>query len=184
MLDFEGALSPRRESRIVPESKVALIYQRPTEGGLIYEVEGRRVKQVFPGQGRDPFWAYMDAPEVGEGEPGRTYSRSNTILNWQTKIHSWAVGKGFWDDAPTVSPDGLFDEATFVLSKLMLAVSELGEAAEAVRNGDRENLGEELADTVIRILDTADALDFDIAAIMVAKMEKNEARPHKHGKRA
>lgn len=138
----------------------------------------RRPTYVF-GQGDE-------MPETAEElvRPERRYSSEDAIERWQFLIHDWAIGKGFWEDAPNDHPDALFAEVTWVMSKLMLKVSELGEACEALRKGDRENFAEELADTVIRILDTAEALDIHIASEMVAKMESNETRPHKHGKRA
>lgn len=85
-----------------------------------------------------------------------------------------------------------------ILARLALVGTEVAEACEAVREtaswttygGGREELSEhgrteigtELADCVIRILDLADSLDLNLAAYMFAKIERNKARPHKHGK--
>jgi len=41
----------------------------------------------------------------------------------------------------------------------------------------------ELADTVIRIMHYGAAREWDIAGALLAKMEFNESRPHKHGKK-
>jgi len=64
----------------------------------------------------------------------------------------------------------------------MLVVTEVGEAAEAVRHEDVKNFVEELADTVIRVFDIAGMMDVDIAGAISDKMDFNEERPHKHGK--
>jgi len=88
-----------------------------------------------------------------------------------------------------------------VPEKLMLAVTELSEAMEAYRHiemvGEHDeavpidatdcnrwftNFGEEIADTIIRLLDLSDALQLDIEARICEKMAANERRPSKHGK--
>lgn len=74
-------------------------------------------------------------------------------------------------------------EATFAMEKLMLIVTEVAEAAEAVRHDNFENLKEELADVVIRTLDLACALGVDIETEIAKKMEQNRSRPYRHGKR-
>jgi NTP pyrophosphatase (non-canonical NTP hydrolase) len=63
----------------------------------------------------------------------------------------------------------------------MLITTEVAEAAEAVRKGNLQNFEEELADIMIRLLDTAYALQVDLEAAVLAKMDKNEQREHKHG---
>jgi NTP pyrophosphatase (non-canonical NTP hydrolase) len=106
-------------------------------------------------------------------------------------IASWRADKGFethWKNVPT---------------KLMLVVTELGEAMEAYRHltdktlnhcmatatiSDEKqiewlaNFKEELADTVIRLLDLTGSLGIDIDHAVAEKMVVNEARPRKHGK--
>lgn len=44
------------------------------------------------------------------------------------------------------------------------------------------NFVEELADTLVRLLDLTGALGVDLALALDEKMDKNEKRPHKHGK--
>jgi len=86
------------------------------------------------------------------------------------ELHQLAVEKGFWkasDDVPT---------------KLMLIVSELGEACEADRHGDWDNFKEEIADTFIRLLDLCGHLDIDIDNEILKKHEINKGRPMLHGK--
>lgn len=41
---------------------------------------------------------------------------------------------------------------------------------------------EELADVIIRILDMAEAKDWNIAKAIIEKHEYNKTRPYKHGK--
>lgn len=65
---------------------------------------------------------------------------------------------------------------------LMLIVSELGEACEALRRNDRKNFAEELADTVIRILDCCEAFRIDLNEEIHKKIRKNKKRKYKHGK--
>jgi len=70
--------------------------------------------------------------------------------------------------------------------------SELSEALEADRHGNPPDdkipefsgIEAELADTIIRILDTAEADGLDVIGAMVAKAEMNVGRSHKHGGKA
>lgn len=74
-------------------------------------------------------------------------------------------------------------DATVAVAKLMLVVTELAEATEAIRDGNEENLAEEIADTIIRIVGFARGLGIDLDAEVVQKMTYNENRPHKHGRK-
>jgi NTP pyrophosphatase (non-canonical NTP hydrolase) len=66
----------------------------------------------------------------------------------------------------------------------MLVVTELAEAAEAVRHGDEANFKEEMADAYIRMLDmTGTFVGFDLEQEIENKMAVNEGRPQLHGKR-
>lgn len=67
---------------------------------------------------------------------------------------------------------------------LALIHSEVSEALEAVRKGDRENFAEELADVLIRVLDCAGGLGIDLDAEVRAKLEKNRLRGYRHGGKA
>jgi len=87
------------------------------------------------------------------------------------EIHANAVAKGFWDPPPP------FAQA------MMLVVTECAEAVEADRIGDRENMGEEIADAVIRLFDLAEGFGFDLEAEIHRKHFINITRPKKHGKR-
>jgi len=65
----------------------------------------------------------------------------------------------------------------------MLVVTEVAEAAEAVRHNDKENFEEEIADTFIRLLDICGTMRIDIERRIDEKMKVNEGRELRHGKK-
>ena len=72
-----------------------------------------------------------------------------------------------------------------VLEALMLAVTELSEAAEVYREQKknwRTKFEEEIADTFIRLFHLCGDLGIDIEKAIKRKMEINRKRPYKHGK--
>ena len=95
----------------------------------------------------------------------------------QKDVHQNARDKGWWD---TDRNDG---------ELLALMHSELSEALEALRAGNPPDdkvpafsgVTVELADVVIRIMDYAEARGWSVAGAIVAKMEFNKTREHKHG---
>lgn len=97
------------------------------------------------------------------------------------EIHKNAINKGFWDR--TADP-------IFLAKQMMMIVSEVSEAMEAVRKEmDPEQISDEFADIIIRTLDlyagmakagyVSKSLDYAIKE----KMERNTHRPKKHGVR-
>lgn len=88
------------------------------------------------------------------------------------EAHEIAVSKG-WHDEPVPIPVAL-----------ALIHSEVSEALEADRKGDRENFVEELADVCIRIFDLCGLLDIDLQKAIHEKMNKNRMRSYKHGGKA
>lgn len=99
----------------------------------------------------------------------------------QRLCHKIASEKGFWDDKD-------FN----ISEKLMLIVSEIGEACEALRKDNRQEPGQkwlkdtfedELADAMIRILDLAEKLDIDMNWQIFNKLDYNQKREYKHGKK-
>jgi hypothetical protein len=77
-------------------------------------------------------------------------------------------------------------------TKLMLIVSELSEGLESLRhNGGAEgaldgqgNFGEELADAIVRILDTGTFVKANLGDELLSKMAVNKDRPHMHGNKS
>ena len=111
-----------------------------------------------------------------------------TIKQLQKLCHKQAIDKGFWNGEGFLSQE-LVPRNNGEL--LMLIVSELGEALEALRQNCRQEAGQkwrkdtfedEVADSVIRILDMAEALDINLEWQISKKLAYNETRPHKHGK--
>ena len=118
-------------------------------------------------------------------------------------IHNNSVVKGFWNEPNTN-----------ITEKIMLVVTELSEAVEAMRklsekelllavascnlridkfdnygydNNDfekfiKDSVGDEFADSIIRILDLCGRLGIDIEGHIKYKMEYNSTRPYLHGK--
>jgi len=83
---------------------------------------------------------------------------------------------------PTEYPFGVtFGDV--MLAKLMLIVTEIAEAAEAVRHNDWTNFSEELADASIRILDISATTGLDLEEAIQYKMRVNRERPRRHGKK-
>lgn len=118
----------------------------------------------------------------------------------QKKAHANSQAKGFWD-----GPDN-----QNIPTKLMLLVSEASEWLEAFRTDPKAPCGkslsdpvsgvprplgiidggdvrlvtkeeEEAADILIRLCDLCQYLGIDLGRAVLAKMEYNERRPHKHG---
>ena len=97
------------------------------------------------------------------------------------KIHTNAVEKGFWDRPA---------DEIFVTKQMMMIVSEVVEAMEALRKEmDPDQLSDEFADIIIRTLDLyagmvkAGYMTKSLDSAIKQKMEKNQDRPKKHGVR-
>ena len=119
-----------------------------------------------------------------------------TLNQLRDEIHEYAINKGFWDKEREIG------------TRLMLCVSELAEAMEADRkdryadleliekdkedfidfkwsfeNSIKDTFEDELADTIIRILDLCGAKGIDIEKHIELKMKYNESREKMHGKK-
>lgn len=93
-----------------------------------------------------------------------------------------ANNKGFWEDFAWPDNHCESNKLNAIGNRLMLIVSELGEALEALRKNDEDNFKEELADVAIRLGDLCGGLGIDLEAEIIKKMDKNKDRPYKHGK--
>ena len=94
------------------------------------------------------------------------------------RIHQTAVDHGWWEADRNVG------------EMLALMHSELSEALEEWRQGKPdvyfvegkpEGFAVELADCIIRILDTLHSRGADVQGIVLAKMAYNDTRPYRHG---
>ena len=114
-----------------------------------------------------------------------------TIKDWQKAIHEYAVSKGWWPDigaeegAGHVSARALGDQVANFHSELSEAWEEYrnGRPLTEVRveNGKPEGFPIELADCVIRILDTCEAYGIDLEKALEMKHAYNLTRPVRHG---
>jgi len=95
------------------------------------------------------------------------------------EINEINVGNG-WKVATPLS----WHDERHIPTLLCLIHSEVSEALEGFRHGDRKNVAEELADTIIRVLDLAGGLGIDIDAEVEAKLAKNRERGFRHGGKA
>ena len=78
-------------------------------------------------------------------------------------------------------PEDWSNERYKIPAVLALIHSEVSEALEGFRLGDKENFTEELADVLIRVLDCSSGLGLDMDAAVKAKIEKNKTRGFRHG---
>lgn len=123
------------------------------------------------------------------------------------EVHKTAIKKGWWKKRETMVSvarhaeiDNEFKNGgltKFAIDSnaivcLALAVTEISEAIEAIRNHNPPDdkipkfsgAEAECADAVIRIMDVCQAYGWDLPGAIVAKMEMNKGREHMHGGKA
>ena len=85
--------------------------------------------------------------------------------------------------------NGWWDSARNHYELIALMHSELSEAVEAMRHGNQPSdhipefsgLEEELADTIIRIMDMSASLNLKLGEAIIAKLAYNKGRGNRHG---
>lgn len=113
------------------------------------------------------------------------------------EVRAWCEVKGWRQGGDRTSPDAY--GRTFG-DEMALLHSEISEALEAFRqwgtqdvtesvddgfqNGKPEGVGAELADVLIRLLDTCEHYGINLFAEYRRKMNYNETRTHRHGGKA
>lgn len=109
--------------------------------------------------------------------------KRRSLSEWQQALHETAKEKGWHNDENTVWK---------MLGNIHAEVSEAWEEARRPdfdahsiryreKDGKPEGFSTELADIVIRCLDTAGALGIDLEEVIAMKAEFNKLRPFRHG---
>jgi len=117
----------------------------------------------------------VDKPERRERKVSVSIALSDAIMRAAVQdlideVHDTAVEMGWYENEVQLPV------------QLALIHSEVSEALEADRKKrGPEKVAEELADVVIRVMDTAAAHNLDLTAALFAKMELNRGREHRHG---
>ena len=100
------------------------------------------------------------------------------------KAHKTAREKGWWDRKPLWLVIWTWIKGERSLPEMLALIhSEVSEALDAYRKGDMKAFGKELADVMIRVMDTAEGTGVKIDFEVVDKMRFNATRPYRHGGR-
>ena len=108
------------------------------------------------------------------------------------EVHETAISKGWWDEemisasqCPMVIPKSIGDQFANFHSEISEAWEEYrkGRGLDEVYivDGKPEGVPIELADLIIRVLDTCAAYSIDIESAITQKMEYNKTRGYRHG---
>jgi len=105
------------------------------------------------------------------------------------KVHLNALDKGFWDNkmayTDTIIPRSIGEQFANFHAEISEAWEEYrnGHAMNEIyfKDGKPEGVPVELADTIIRILDTCAQYGINIEEVIKVKMKYNENREYRHG---
>lgn len=157
-------------------------YINPKTGDvhLHHKTEIEAMTEEDPKQSMDSAYARHQVQYEEDPEYRKKYqfaSIRNYMELLQHIIHEDNVQKGFWDQERNVG------------EALALVHSEISEALEGHRKNlpsekieGYDQLTEELADAIIRIMDLAGGLSLDLSDAIIEKIHHNRTRPYKHGK--
>ncbi len=117
-----------------------------------------------------------------------------TFSDIQARAHAINRANGWWDDRDQYLQSGLPNaHAHTVCSLIGLAHTEFSEAIEAARKhpqsswsdpATKDTLVRELAGAVVRTMDLAQAFGLPLADAILAELEHNANRGHRHGGKA
>lgn len=109
-----------------------------------------------------------------------TVDNGARVSHLQKRAYSIAASKGFHD-----KPRSFGDACALIhteVSEAFEAYRESGSlAGRTAENGKPEGVPSELADIVIRCLDTAEECGIDLEQAILEKLAYNEGRAHMHG---
>jgi NTP pyrophosphatase (non-canonical NTP hydrolase) len=103
------------------------------------------------------------------------------IKEMQTKAWEHAENMGFHALHNHLPPEEY--KNIFGWRSIALIAHEVGELADGFRLDDMDNVGEELADILLRCGDLAGILGIDLEKSVISKIEKNKTRGKLHGKK-
>lgn len=136
------------------------------------------------------FWRSLAIQASSPEDENGGAAECNVIDRLAARMYRGAADHGF-HEGEAIGPDAITTERMGLFcANLHGEVSELWEACrkgvlhnECDKGISLTNAEEELADIVIRAMDTAHALGISLGGAVAKKSKYNEGRPYKHGKR-